>query len=226
MTARTRRTAIGRQLGRFVCQTLLRSVMKPMQQSRRSQFAALAAPRGRIVMLGDSITEFGMWCEWFPDAQMANRGIGGERSGDILARLHTAIDRPRAVFLLIGTNDLSAAVPEAEIAGTVAATLDTIARVSPGIPVFLQSVMPRSLVFRNEISSLNERYQEIAEAAPEQVRYLDLWPALATPDGALRPEMTADSLHLNGAGYRAWVDVLRPIISGIQAFPIQGSRST
>ena len=51
---------------------------------------------------------------------------------------------------------------------------------------------------------------------PEQVRYLDLWPALATTEGALKPEMTDDSLHLNGNGYRAWVDVLRPIIADIQ----------
>jgi lysophospholipase L1-like esterase len=165
-------------------------------------------------MLGYSITEFGMWSEWFPGAPMANRGIGGERSGDVLARLHTAIDHPRAVFLLVGTNDLSAAIPEQEITENVAAIIDTITHVSPGIPLYVQSVMPRGLAFRDEVRSLNERYREITAAA--ETHYLDLWPALATPEGALNPDMTNDTLHLNGAGYRAWVDVLRPIISDIQ----------
>jgi lysophospholipase L1-like esterase len=218
MTARTRRTVIARQAGRLVSTTLLQALMNPMQEARRTQFAALASPRGRVVMLGDSITEFGMWSEWFPNAPMANRGIGGERSGDVRARLHTAIDQPRAVFLLVGTNDLAVAIPEHEIAANVAAIVDTISRVSPGTPIYLQSVMPRDLAYRDEVLSLNERYREIAEAA-ETAHYLDLWPALATPEGALNPEMTNDSLHLNGNGYRAWVDVLKPIITGIQKAP-------
>ena len=216
MTARTRRTVIARQAGRLMLRTVLQPLMNPMQEARRTQFAALTAPRGRIVMLGDSITELGMWSEWFPEAPMANRGIGGERSGDILARLHTAIDRPRAVFLLIGTNDLAVAIPEQEIVANVRAIVDTITRLSPGIPVYVQSVMPRGLKFRDEVRSLNERYREIVDAAGEHVHYLDLWPALETPDGALNPDMTNDTLHLNGTGYRAWADVLKPLINGIQ----------
>jgi lysophospholipase L1-like esterase len=218
MAPRTRRTAIARQAGRLLFRTVVQSIMNPMQDARRTQFASLAPARGRIVMLGDSITEFGMWSEWFPEAPMANRGIGGERSGDVLARLHTAIDHPRAVFLLVGTNDLAAAIPEQETAANVAAIVSTISRVSPGTPVYVQSVMPRGLIFRDEVHSLNERYREIAEAA-DTARYVDLWPALATPEGALNPELTNDSLHLNGAGYRAWVDVLRPIITEIQKAP-------
>lgn len=215
MAPRTRRIAIARQAAGLVFRTVVQSMMNPMQDARRTQFASLAAAPGRIVMLGDSITQFGMWSEWFPGTPMANRGIGGERSGDVLARLHTAIDQPRAVFLLVGTNDLAAAIPEQQIAANVAAIVSTIARVSPATPVYVQSVMPRGLVFRDEVRSLNERYREIAEAA-DRAHYLDLWPALATPEGALRAELTNDALHLNGAGYQAWVDVLTPIITEIQ----------
>lgn len=32
---------------------------------------------------------------------------------------------------------------------------------------------------------------------------------------ALRPELTNDSLHLNGAGYGVWTDLLRPYIERV-----------
>ena len=166
-------------------------------------------------MLGDSITEGGMWDEWFPDARVSNRGIGGEISSQVLTRLHSAIDLPRAVFLLIGTNDLAFDIPQMEIARNVRSIVGSIERVAPGTPVVVQSVMPRSLSFRDEILALNGRLRALVNAAPEHVRYLDLWPALATADGALRPELTEDKLHLNGKGYVEWVDVLQPFMAEI-----------
>jgi lysophospholipase L1-like esterase len=164
-------------------------------------------------MLGDSITEFGNWNEWFPDVPVVNRGIGGEISGQVLERLDSAIDHPLGVFLLVGTNDLAFDVAPLEIAHNVASILQEIERVAPGTPVVVQSVMPRALVFRDEIVALNLLFQNLVANAPDCVRYLDLWDALATPEGALRPELTEDKLHLNGNGYREWVGAIRPIMT-------------
>jgi lysophospholipase L1-like esterase len=61
------------------------------------------------------------------------------------------------------------------------------------------------------IRELNQRYA--ASAASAGGTYVDLWPSLAAPDGSLRSELTLDHLHLNGAGYQAWVDVLRPLLA-------------
>jgi lysophospholipase L1-like esterase len=38
-------------------------------------------------------------------------------------------------------------------------------------------------------------------------------PAFAGPDGAIRPELTTDGLHLSVAGYKVWTDLLRPLLS-------------
>ena len=213
VSTRTKRTALGRRAGRFLFRTLVSSLLRTPQTARRTQFDALGPVRARVVMLGDSITEFGNWDEWFPDVPIANRGIGGEISSQVLARLRSAIDQPLAVFLLVGTNDLAFDVAQPEIARNVAAILEGIERVAPGTPVVVQSVMPRALVFRDEIVALNQRLQDVVAKAPGHVRYLDLWPALATPEGALRPELTEDRLHLNGSGYREWAGVLRPIMT-------------
>ncbi len=213
MSARTKRSALGRRVGRFLSRTVVSSLLRTTQEARRTQFEALGPARAQIVMLGDSITEGGIWGEWFPDAPVVNRGVGGETSGQVLARLHSAIDQPRAVFLLIGTNDLAFDIPQREIARNVESILNAIERVAPGTPVVVQSVMPRALAFRDEIVALNQLYRGVVDAAPGQVTFLDLWPTLSTPEGALRPELTEDKLHLNGKGYAEWAEVLRPLMT-------------
>jgi lysophospholipase L1-like esterase len=193
---------------------LVYRLMKPAFVHRRSHFESLGVPPGRVVFLGDSITEFGLWEEHFPEAPVLNRGIAGEISGQVLRRLDSAINSPRAVFLLVGTNDLSVGLSEDRITRNVAAILDGIENRAPGAPIYLQSVMPRTPWRRAEIEALNARYRSLAEAR-DTVRYLDLWPVLVDFRGALRREYTEDRLHLNGPGYRAWCSLLEPIVRAV-----------
>jgi lysophospholipase L1-like esterase len=182
---------------------------------RASQFAELPPASGHVVLLGDSITEYGLWQEWFSGLPVLNRGISGETSADLLRRLDSAIHEPAAVFLLIGTNDLSAGISLADIVRNVRALLEEIERRAPGTPVVVQSVMPRTARFRDDIRLLNDAYRALVDAAPAHVQYLDLWPALADEQGLLRSAFTEDGLHLGGAGYAAWVDVLRPHVQKV-----------
>ncbi|WP_244483679.1 GDSL-type esterase/lipase family protein, partial [Methylobacterium sp. Leaf91] len=97
--------------------------------------------RGRaIIMLGDSLTEQGNWARRFFPLDVRNRGVGGEGAGDLLRRLDRVIEeRPAAVFLMVGVNDLkSGASPEA--------TMQAISAISSrlrdaGIPVVFQSTV-------------------------------------------------------------------------------------
>ncbi|KQO99101.1 hypothetical protein ASF32_14705 [Methylobacterium sp. Leaf91] len=97
--------------------------------------------RGRpIIMLGDSLTEQGNWARRFFPLDVRNRGVGGEGAGDLLRRLdHVIEERPAAVFLMVGVNDLkSGASPEA--------TMQAISAISSrlrdaGIPVVFQSTV-------------------------------------------------------------------------------------
>jgi len=100
----------------------------------------------KVVFIGDSITQ--NWPTRGPaswDANWVNRGIGGERSDQVRARfVQDALAlHPRAVVILVGTNDawinnpaLPLVMTEANIAAMV-----TLAR-SAGVRVLLASVPP------------------------------------------------------------------------------------
>jgi len=178
---------------------------------RASQFEQFAPHDARTVFLGDSITAGGLWQEWFPTVSLVNRGIDGDMSDGVLARLGTAVSTTtRRVFLLIGTNDLTLGTPIDEIVENVREILRGIRTVSPDAQLVLQSVMPRDAQFRPAIEELNGRYRALAEEIGTS--FLELWPALADEHGELRSEFTLDALHLNGAGYAAWVELLRPFV--------------
>lgn len=148
-----------------------------------------------------------------PDrTQVLNRGIGGETSAQVLDRLDTAINEPSAVFLLIGTNDLTRGVGSGEIVRNVREILLGISSLSPGCAIFVQSVMPRTASRREELLELNQRLQEVCGSVSPTSRFIDLWPVFATEEGTLNPRFSQDRLHLNGDGYRAWVDIIRPLV--------------
>jgi lysophospholipase L1-like esterase len=190
-----------------------RRFLGPSRAMKASHFEQLELRGGEVVFLGDSITEGGQWHEWFPHLAVANRGIGGDTTTGVLKRLHTATaGPPSAVLLLIGTNDLSLQYPTEEIAANVDSIVTAVQADAPDAQIVLQSVMPRKAKRRERIQELNDRYRRIAHA--RGIRYLDLWPALADENGALNRAFTADDLHLNGAGYRAWIDLLRPVVEG------------
>ena len=198
---------------------LLKGALRSMQAQREAQFASVPQTPARVVFLGDSITEWTAWEDWLPELATTNRGIGGEAVCDIQARLGTAIVAPTAISLLIGTNELHGLGRSREIdsiAEQMRALVQTIRQLAPHAPLFINSVVPRSPHFRARIVRLNDHYRRIAEQCGST--YVDLWSVLAGADGAIRPELSVDGLHLSIEGYRTWVSVLRPhLVPGLAA---------
>jgi lysophospholipase L1-like esterase len=189
---------------------LLRRALRATQQRRKNHFASVPATPGRVVFLGDSITEMTDWGDWFPELRTMNRGIGGQAICDLMMRLETALIEPKAISLMIGTNDLHGlgrSTKVEDIANQMQSLVQKIQSVAPTVPLFVNSVTPRSTHFRDRILALNQEYRKIAEDSGST--YIDLWPVFATPGGAIRPELTTEGLHLSVAGYKAWTDILR-----------------
>jgi lysophospholipase L1-like esterase len=191
---------------------------RKLWQDRRSKWAArVEKDRNAVVFLGDSITQG--WGEdfsaWFPGLKIANRGISGDTSRGVLIRLKEdvlALD-PKAVVLLIGTNDLEEeADPE-----IIAANLKLIlAALKEGkMPIVLCQVFPSSESKKRpsgKIKRVNQLYAE-AVKGNAQVTLVETWPLFADAKGDAIPAEFPDLLHPNLAGYAKWTAALRPVLA-------------
>lgn len=185
--------------------------------ARVALFEAEPVVTGRVVFLGNSITEGGDWARLTGDSTAVNRGIGGDVTSGVLRRLDDVVRRrPAKLFLLIGVNDIAKDIPEAVIADNVRKIVDSVRVGSPETAVYVQSVLPvNPTVDRfpqhydkgDHVLRLNVLLREVATAAG--VHYVDLYPVFCDAQGLLDARLTYDGLHLNAAGYERWVAHLR-----------------
>lgn len=187
---------------------------------RRSLFAQTKAQdRGGIVFVGDSITEG--WHTLKEDlaglgVKVVNRGIGGDTTPNLLYRLQEDVLalQPRALVIMIGTNDLGEHTTPEQIASNLRELLRRVRASYPEIPIAWCTVMPRrgDDDYPARIHDLNARIAELAKTDP-RITLCDTFTPLAQPDGTSKPEdFVPDRLHLNPAGYAVWKQAIRPIL--------------
>lgn len=168
---------------------------------RMHQFE-LFQPRVDVVMLGDSLTEQGLWWEIFPSLRLANRGVGGDTTERCLARMAAVLaTQPKRAFVMLGINDIAQGVPLERTLANYRAILETL--VEAGIDPVVQSTLPARdrPDWRNNVAALNTALRALCETAGW--RFLDLAPDMSDERG-LRAEYTFDGTHLSARGYQAW----------------------
>lgn len=183
------------------------TLIQPGYERTTSQFELLGVESDEIVFLGDSLIEYGRWHELFPRSKVLNRGIAGDTTIGVLSRLDQITEgQPDQVFLMIGTNDLLARVPETEIVTNIIQIVDEINTVSPGTTVYLQSILPGEIHYRASIEWIN---QELEVSIAGKAIWVDLYPLFLGNDGtSLNSTLSNDGLHLNGEGYIIWRDAI------------------
>ncbi|MCU1413524.1 MAG: hypothetical protein JWN80_864 [Microbacteriaceae bacterium] len=171
-----------------------------------------------VLFLGDSITALGDWQTWFPDVNALNFGLSGSTTDDLLARVGEVVAAdPDEIIVLIGTNDLGTRHTVEHLVTNIQSMMVELRRDLPGSRMLLQSIMPRGREFSDRIQEANIHLRQFA--ATVHAQYLDLWPALALEDGELNPVFSDDRLHLNDAGYQAWLAELRPGLERLREEP-------
>lgn len=171
----------------------------------------------RLLFLGDSITAAGDWASWFPDDEVINLGVDGDTTADVQARLDAVIEAdPDSIVLLIGTNDFSARRSVEQVVRNIETILVDLRRRLPGVRLLLQSITPRGSDYTDRVQDTNRHLRQFA--ATVRAQYLDLWPALS--DGEMiNPDYSDDGVHLNAAGYEAWLGELRPGLERLREEP-------
>ena len=158
---------------------------------------AQPAEAGRVVFLGDSITDGWKLPTYFPGKPYVNRGISGQVTSQMLVRMYPdVIDlKPAAVALLAGTNDIArnnGPTTAAMIEENVMAITELAQ--AHGIKVILCSVTPIADYGRVKMSEgrppadilkMNAWMKDYA--AKNGAIYCDYFSALVDENGALKP---------------------------------------
>ena len=184
-------------------------------RERQGIFTAFGTPAD-IVMAGDSLTSIAEWAEMLPGYRVVNRGIAGDALPGMMLRASTIRQSGSHVFLMTGINDIIRERPITEIIAEHGALCDALAATGA---LSVQSVLPVAADYRGTLlpATVNGRVAQLNEAIKAQAsahgyRYLDLVPALSEPGqpGVLAAAYSSDGLHINAAGYRRWLDALKP----------------
>jgi lysophospholipase L1-like esterase len=188
-------------------------------KERMEVFRGEAMSRGGIVLLGNSITEFGDWRQLFGDSGAVNRGIAGDNTFGMLQRLGDVIARrPRKLFVEAGINDIGQGVPVGMIAGNIASIVQYVRAKSPGTKVYVVSVLPTNDRAKHEypeIGGKNDVVRELdgrlrGQAGSYGYVYIDLASQVTDGSGNLDERYAKeDGLHLNEAGYGVFVRLMK-----------------
>jgi lysophospholipase L1-like esterase len=172
---------------------------------------------GKIIFLGNSITEGGNWQKLIGDNSVINRGIGGDITFGLLKRINDVIKRqPSKLFILIGINDIGKDIPETVIADNYQKMIAKVQVESPSTKIFIQSILP----LNNTVIGFPQHYNK-----PDKVlktnyllkilsslmhcTYVDLYPLFLDAKKRLDEKYTPDGLHLKPEGYDIWVKYLK-----------------
>ena len=187
---------------------------------KRKQWASrIQADQDSVVFLGDSITQG--WGDnmgdSFPGLKVANRGISGDTTRGMLLRLDQDVLalKPKALVMLMGTNDLEEGADAASIAQNIELMLKTIQKHNPALPVTLCRVFPASASKKRPADQIQAINTAIANVAKNfsQVTLVDTWTLFADEKGDAKPAEFPDLLHPNPAGYSKWAAAIRPILA-------------
>jgi lysophospholipase L1-like esterase len=181
-----------------------------------SMFDEMEPQSNCIVWLGDSITDGGEWSELFKNKKTANRGISSDVTYGVLNRLYNIKKlKPRKVFVLIGINDVARNIPDSLIINNYKRIIDTFLLQMPKTKLFMQSLLPTNNNFTNfknhqnkteHILFINKSLKQLCDN--KGVNFVNLYDEFLDDEGKLHKKFTNDGLHLTGAGYAHWRNIL------------------
>jgi lysophospholipase L1-like esterase len=163
-----------------------------------------------VAFLGDSLTDGYDLATYYPQYITANRGIGGDTTYDLEARLSESVYElsPRVVVMLIGANNLKTMLENYEN------ILIGLKENLPDTKVVLVSLtsMGGSWAYNNQLAAFNNvTIKKLAEKY--SFTFVDLYtPLFDETRGEIYPHYTTDGGHLTPLGYTVFTEQLTPVL--------------
>ena len=180
------------------------------------------------VFIGDSITEawehyhgLGVWDAFYGHRQIVNLGFGGDQTQHVLWRLdhsHFAGISPKAAFVMIGANNISAGHSVPQIIDGILAIVERLHEKLPTARIVMHGVLCRGQkpddAGRQKALAVNQALAKLA--AQRGFEMCDLAESFLNPDGTAKAElMKPDFLHLSAKGYQAWAEAIEGALAGM-----------
>lgn len=191
-------------------------------ETENSQLSFKQSGEKRIVLMGDSITEF--WSQiqpaFFTNTSYINRGISGQTTPQMLIRFRPDVLQlhPDVVVILAGVNDIAGNTGPAsneQIFGNIISMVE-LAKAN-GIKVILCSVLPANNFYwrpnnkaSQTIIQLNQMIQLYAEE--NNIPYVDYHTAMTDSKNGLPIEFSEDGVHPNLNGYQTMQPLLEKAV--------------
>lgn len=180
-----------------------------------------------LLLLGDSITEGwdsapDVWNAHFAGHPVANFGISGDTTQNLLWRITEGGElsglSPKAVVLLVGTNNLDLRNDSAEdIALGIGAIVRVLRQNLPDSKVLILGIFPRGATrdasLRQRIIQTNHAIARLADS--NAIYFLDIGTRFVSENGDLPAEVMPDAVHLSPKGYAIWADAMQPVLEAL-----------
>jgi lysophospholipase L1-like esterase len=193
-----------------------------------------------IYFEGDSITRrwgasdypelLDNWNKNFSGWSAEDFGWGADRTQNILWRLlNGELDgvNPKVIVLLAGTNNIGNTISSngddakvRDISLGLEAIVHVMRNKAQDATIIVTGIFPRNdtMAVMPAIDKINRNLSKLADG--KKIRYLDLNPILADPNGKLFDGMmNPDKLHPTVKGYQVWADALKPIFTELLGPP-------
>lgn len=173
-------------------------------------------------MLGDSLVEWGDWESLLPDIQVINRGIAGEHTEELSARLVSEMNavldagtEPDYILLMTGTNNLLMGSPYFPV--ILGSMLPRLVDLCPNSSITLNSLMPmqRQTLAQEAITTANN--QLLAVAKQSNCHFLDMTgPFTEQCLPVTKPCFFSDGVHLSTRGYQVWAGAIKKHLEALE----------
>lgn len=184
---------------------------------RLAQFEKEPVVSGKVIFLGNSITEMGDWKKVTGDSTVINRGIGGDITFGVLKRLKDITDRkPSKLFILLGINDIGKDIPDAVIADNYLKIVKEIRTRCPETRIYVQSVLPVNPTLPRFPQHYDKEEHVLAvnkllrgNARIGDYTFVDIFHLFIDANERLDSRYTIEGLHLKPEAYPIWVNYLK-----------------
>ena len=184
------------------------------KNSRIESFIKSPILSSDILIIGDSISEYGEWSEYMNNCRIKNRGIGGETSSGLKEWFSTLAERePAEIILLIGINNFKSGISLQKINGYLNDITFICKHTSKKTTMNIVSILPinepmaRGFIHckNSDLININKQLKTITNKF-DNVEYIDAFKNMLNKESEqLDPSYTIDGVHLTYDGYIKYI---------------------